>query len=294
MLKKLFGRKEAVPESKELTIEDLIVLERWDEAIGKLHHRVEVNPNDLHAHLRLAEVYVESKQPAKALDEFYFVADSYTEDGFYDKAIALLTKIARLAPADSDFEGRLRRAQQLKELEHRRELALEGLLAAQEEKDPLARLSLLEAQVLWLGIQSSDFVSRLSGDQLRRLFEASVLVEPTRGTLLAERGSKEERLYIFASGEAEALLDLGDGRPIQLHTFAVGDIIGDRSLFEHQPWPATYRMIENGRLFRLDAAGLEKALTGNPDPRALLDALRARRSDHDVAAAVRKLVASPA
>ena len=121
-----------------------------------------------------------------------------------------------------------------------------------------------------------------------------MLSEPARGTILAERGSKIEQLFIFAGGEAEALVDLGDGRPMQLHTYAVGDIIGDRSLFEHQPWPATYRVTEEGRLFRLDPAGLQRALLGNPDPRALIDALRARRSDHDVAAAVRKLVASPA
>ena len=71
-------------------------------------------------------------------------------------------------------------------------------------------------------------------------------------------------------------------------------IVGDRSLLEHQPWPATYRVTSPARIFRLDAAGLAKALQGNPDPRLFLDALRSRRHDHDVAAAVRKLVASPA
>src|SRR5262245_32145995 len=116
MLKKLFGKKDAIPETKELSIEDLIVLERWDEAIQRLHARVESNANDFHAHLRLAEVYVQANQPARALDEYYLVADEYTDDGFYDKAIALLSKIARLAPGDSAFEGRLRRAQQLKDL----------------------------------------------------------------------------------------------------------------------------------------------------------------------------------
>ena len=294
MLKKLFGKKDAIPEGKELTIEDLIVLERWDEAIGKLQNRLEINPNDFHAHLRLAEVYVAAGQPARALDEFYLVADEYTDDGFYDKAIALLTKIARLAPADSAFEGRLRRAQQLKDLEHRRTLAMEGLMAAQEEKDPLARLSMIEAQFLWQGIQSADFVNRLSGDQLRRLFECSVLSEPAAGTILAERGSKVEQLFVLASCEAESLVDLGTGRPVQIQTYGAGDILGDRSLFEHQPFPATYRVISPGQLFRLDSAGLQKALQGNPDPRALIDALRARRTDHDVAAAVRKLLASPA
>ena len=97
-----------------------------------------------------------------------------------------------------------------------------------------------------------------------------------------------------AAGEVEAVLDLGTGRPVMLRSFATGDIFGDRALLEHQPWPATYRVTAPARLFRLDAAGLAEALQGNPDPRQFLDALRSRRHDHDVAAAVRKLVASPA
>ncbi len=294
MFKKLFGKGESVPPTKELTIEDLITLERWDEAVDKLRSRVESNPNDLHAHLKLAEVYVQAGQPAKALDEFFFVADEYSDDGFYDKAIALLAKLGRIAPGDGSVEGRLRRAQQLKDLEHRRTLAIEGLLTAQEEKDPLARLSLIEAQQIWQRVSSTDFVLRLAGDQLRRLFGCSVLTEPAKGTILAERGSKHEEIFIFAHGSAEALLDLGDGRPVHLKTFSTGDILGDRALLEHQSWPATIRTTESCQIFRLDAAGLEKAMLGNSDPRSLLDALRARRNDHDLAASVRKLTGATA
>ncbi len=197
-------------------------------------------------------------------------------------------------PGDAAIEASIRKAQQLKDMEHRSTLALEGLLAAQEERDPLARLSLIEAQRLWQALSSTEVVLKLPGDQLRRLFGCSTLIEPEPGEILVDRGSKVEQLFLFASGEGEALLDQGTGKPVLLRTFATGDVVGDRSLLEHQPWPATYRVTSPARLFRLDAAGLAKALQGNPDPRLFLDALRSRRHDHDVAAAVRKLVASPA
>jgi CRP-like cAMP-binding protein len=294
MIKKLFGKRASAESRKDLTIEDLIVLERWEEAIAKLQSRVETNPKDLHAHLKLAEVFVQAGKPQGALDRYLFVADSYTEDGFYDKAIALLSKIGRLAPGDQSIEGHLRKAQQLKMLEHRRNLALEGLLGAQKERDPLARLSLIDAQKIWEGVSSTDFVLRLSGEQLKRLFACSVLTDVQRGVVVANRGATEEFLFVLLTGECEASVDTGTGRPTLVRTFAAGDIIGERSLLEHHPWPATYRASTALKALRLDAEGLASALEGNPDPRLLLDALRSRRHDHDVAASVRKLVGSSA
>jgi tetratricopeptide (TPR) repeat protein len=295
MIKKLFGRGETEAKKSELTTEDLIVLQRWDEAIAQLQGRLTANPNDLHANLKLAEVYVEAGKPQMALDRFLFVAESYTDDGFYDKAIALLTKVARLAPGEGTIEKQIQKAQQLKTMEHRRTLALEGLRAAQDARRPDARLSLIEMQRLWQALSSTEVVFKLPGEQLRRLFAYSKLVEPDRGRILAETGATDEVLYLIGSGEAEAVYSLpGASEPMLLRTFQCGDVIGDRALFERQPWPATYRVSSPARLFRLDRPGLELALQGNPDPRQFLDALRSRRSDYDVAAAVRKLVGSPA
>jgi tetratricopeptide (TPR) repeat protein len=295
MIKKFFGRGDSEPKKGELTIEDLIVLERWDEAIGQLQARLNVNPEDLHANLKLAEVYVQAGKPQMALDRFLFVAASYTDDGFYDKAIALLSKVARLAPGDSSIEGQIRKAQQLKTMEQRSTLALEGLRAAQESRRPEARLSLIEMQRMWLALSTTEVMVKLPGEQLRRLFAFSKLVEPDRGRVIAETGSTDEVLYLIGAGEAEAVYEPpGGGEPLLLRTFQCGDVIGDRALFERQPWPATYRVTKPARLFRLDRAGLEQALQGNPDPRQFLDALRGRRSDHDVASSVRKLVSSSA
>jgi len=294
MLKKLFGKGRADEKAQDLTTEDLIVLERWDEAIGQLQARLQGNPNDLHANLKLAEVYVQAGKPQMALDRFVFVAESYTDDGFYDKAIALLSKVARLAPGDSSVEGQIRKAQQLKDMEHRRTLALEGLMEAQEQLQEGARMTLVEAQRMWQALSSTEIVLKLPGEQLRRLFAYSKLLEPDPGEILVEKDVNLESLFFVASGEVEAVLDQGDGRPIQVRSFARGDVVGDRALLEHKPWPATYRVTSPARVFELDRPGLEQALQGNPDPRLFLDALRSRRNDHDVAAAVRKLVGSSA
>ncbi|MEO8195762.1 MAG: cyclic nucleotide-binding domain-containing protein [Thermoanaerobaculia bacterium] len=293
MLKKLFGKVAQVPPTHELTIEDLIVLERYDEAIERLEKKTHDNPNDLHSHLRLAEVYSQVGKGARALDEFLYVADMYTDDGFYDKALAQLSKVSRLAPGDDTVRAKMQRIQRLKDLEHSRVLAIEGLVEADQGKDPLARTSPVEVEHLWQGLANTPIVERLSGDQLKRLFSGCELWPAAPGSEIATRGSRDEFLLILITGAAEAVFTTADGQKFQVKGFGPGDILGERSLLEHKPWPATYLVTAPSKFVKVGAAGMERALTGNPDPRALIDALRSQRSDQAIADAVRKLEAAP-
>ncbi len=77
-----------------------------------------------------------------------------------------------------------------------------------------------------------------------------------------------------------------------LRSFEPGDLIGERALLEHQPWPATYRVAESGMVLKLDPSGLESALHGNPDPRSLLNALREQGLDAQVASTVERALGS--
>jgi len=92
------GKKQEEPQ--DYTIDDLFVLERYEEAETRLRARLKDNPTDLHSHLKLAEVYTELRQFEKAVDEYVFVAEEYAQDGFHDKGIALLSKAMKLAPLD--------------------------------------------------------------------------------------------------------------------------------------------------------------------------------------------------
>lgn len=295
MLRKLFGKGNTTPVGRDLTVEDLIVLERYEEAIDRLEQRCKEVPTDLHAHLRLAEVLAQVGKGAKALDQFLFVADSYTDDGFYDKALALLGKITRLAPGDETIRHKMARIQRLKSLEHSRVLAIEGLVEAQKERDPLSRTSPVEVERIWQGLATTPIVERLSGEQLKRLFAGCELWTVEKGFVVAATGSQEEFLAILVSGMIEAVAHSETGQAFQLRVFQTGDIFGERAILEHKPWPATYRALDAARMVRVTKAGLEQAMLGNPDPRSLLEALRSQHFDREIAAAVQKIAgATPA
>lgn len=286
--KRLFGDSTRAGVTAEHTIEDLIVLERYDEAAERLKARLKGNMGDLHARLKLAEVYTSSKQFDKAVDEYTYVAGEYAADGFFDKALALLARATRLRPLDDTLRRKLESYERGKRLEHSRVAALEGLRSG-TQSDTQRQRSAVELQQIWQNLASSSLVLRLPSDQVKRLFSVMEMVRVERGAVLAERGSGLAQMALIGRGTVEALVPKRGGGETVLRTFSNGDLIGEGALLEHRPWPATYRAVEPTMLLTLARDGLEQALMGNPDPRGFLEALREQHNDRAVAAAVHQL-----
>jgi tetratricopeptide (TPR) repeat protein len=278
------GAKQA---PQEYTIDDLVVLERYDEASERLRAKLKLNPEDLHSHLKLAEVYTQLRQHEKAVDEFSFVAEEYASDGFYDKGIALLSKAVKLSPLDSTaLRLKIDKLQREKSMEQVRALALEGLRAAGGQK---AGTSALQLGRLWHNLVGSTLVQHLSGEQLKRLFSTMELIDLPEGTVVAKQGSPEAFLLLLVRGLVEVAVEANNGKPTVLRSFTSGDLIGEAALLERGTWPADYRVSEAVTALRLTREGLEKCLVGNTDPRAFLDTLREQHNDRDVAASLRRL-----
>lgn len=286
-LKRFFGSGD--PKEDELQIDDLIVLERYDEAEARLKEKLELNRKDLHAHIKLAEVFMRRRELAKAIDEYVFVADEYAADGFYDKGIALLSKVSKLVPGDDTLLLKIENLNEHKRLEHNRALAIEGLTSAQSETDTKTGNVALEIQRLWDKLSKSPVVRRLDGEQLRRTFGAMKLSRYAAGEMLASYGEKRPVLFLLGQGDVEASVPGTNGRAIIVRTFGAGDIVGERALLEQDPWPANYTSKGSVIALILDRPGFESALVGNPDPRGLVEALRGQQLDREVAAAVERL-----
>ena len=286
----MFGRKKRPVDidDRELTIEDLITLERYDEAYDKLKVRLKMYPKDLHAHLRLAEVHLALKNVQKALDEYVYVADSQADDGFFDKAIAILGKAVRLAPGDEMLPKRIEKYRHLKRLEKRRQLAVEGLLANKTTQAQTAGNRKLEVELLWNKIAKSHLVGRLSAVNLKKLFSVMQMIRVKADKVLAEAGSTLPIMYLVVDGVVEAAAVV-NGRPTNIRSFSTGDLIGESVLLERKSWPATYTVSEAATLFKLDREGLEEVMVGNEDPVAFLSVMRQQQNDRDVSANIQKL-----
>lgn len=283
MLGKLLKKKKGATDGDEVSVEDLITLERFDEAARRLKARLKTHPKDLHSHLKLAEVYVELKQAAAALDEFVFVADSQADDGFFDKAIAIISKAAKIAPGDDTVPRRLERYRKMKALESRRRLAIEGLLSNQTTQVSSAANAALEMELLWNKIAKSHLVEALSAEHLKKLFSVMAMVKFKAGDRLGEEGQREPKLlYLIVDGTVEAKANVG-GRLTDIRSFTTGDLVGEAAMLEKKSWPADYVVADRCTAFTLDRAGFEATMVGHEDPRAYISVLRQQQNDRDVA-----------
>lgn len=276
------GKKQQEPQ--EYTIDDLVVLERYDEAEERLRARLKDNPDDLHSHLKLAEVYTHLRKFDKAVIEYVFVAEEYAQDGFHDKGIALLAKATKLAPLDPTLRQKTEKLQRGKSSEQVRTLALEGLREAGGAKAGTA----LELTRLWHHLAASSVVRDLSGESLKRLLSAMELLRLESEAVIAREGSEEAFLLLIVQGVVEATIESG-GRAGTVRSFGSGDLLGEAVLFERGKWPARYRTAEPVIALKLTREGLEKCLLGNADPRGFLETLRGQHNDRDVAATVQRL-----
>jgi tetratricopeptide (TPR) repeat protein len=276
------GKKQQEPQ--EYTIDDLVVLERYDEAEERLRARLKDNPDDLHSHLKLAEVYTHLRKFDKAVIEYVFVAEEYAQDGFHDKGIALLAKATKLAPLDPTLRQKTEKLQRGKSSEQVRTLALEGLREAGGAKAGTA----LELTRLWHHLAASSVVRDLPGESLKRLLSAMELLRLESEAVIAREGSEEAFLLLIVQGVVEATIESG-GHAGTVRSFGSGDLLGEAVLFERGKWPARYRTAEPVIALKLTREGLEKCLLGNADPRGFLETLRGQHNDRDVAAIVQRL-----
>jgi tetratricopeptide (TPR) repeat protein len=274
------------PGEHHYTIDDLVVLERYEEASERLREKLKTNPQDLHSHLKLAEVYTQLLQVGNAVFEYIFVADEYAQDGFYDKGIALLSRAIKLAPNDDSLRARADQMQREKSMEQVRAMAIEGLRQAGGEQ---AGTSALELQRLWHNLAGSSLVERLPPEQLKRLFSLMELVHLREEAVIAADGQQGGHLMLVVRGVIAATLADAQGIQVTLRTFTGGDVIGEAALLERGAWPARYHVAEPSTVLRLNREGLEKALIGNPDPRGFLEVLREQHNDRDVAANARRV-----
>jgi tetratricopeptide (TPR) repeat protein len=272
----------------EMAIEDLITLERYEEAEGRLKVLLKSEPDNLHAHLKLADVLTELGRREAAADEYLYVADEYARDGFYDKGTALLTRALKLTPGEERLRLKLYALDKARGLEHKRHAAIEGLRQSRHAGGGSGTKVLL-LQRNWLALATSPLLQRLSVEQMRRYFAAVELVKLEAGTMLAERGSDHAALYLLASGRLESTLLRAGGQRTPLREFGAGQLVGEAATLERSTWPADYKVAEDALALKLDHAGIEHCLAGNADPRGFLESLRTDANDRRIAEIVAKL-----
>ncbi len=95
--------KEKVLEHAKQLIEE----GKLDRAITEYRKLLDIDPKDMRIRIRVAELLARQKKVSDAVKVYKEVADSYTGDGFYLKAVTVYKNVLRLNPALIDINYRL-------------------------------------------------------------------------------------------------------------------------------------------------------------------------------------------
>ena len=268
---------------KGLSVDDLITLERYDEALALLKKKVAKNKGDYRSRILLADLYLKTKKSGEAIEEYVAVADRYASEGFFDKGYALIAKLSRMLPHEDKLKAKMTALQRAKRLEHRRQVVVASLAG---------KLWAVEVGQHWNELIRGPLIEVLSLDQLKKLFPLLEFVRLEEGKTLVERGETKNMAFLILSGELAAQVQLAAGNTTDLRSFRGGDLVGDSALFQRAPWPATFRAKSACKLLGLTRAALQQVMIGEDDPKGFLDMIRIQGNDQELVESVRHLKAT--
>src|SRR5438270_4152402 len=87
--------------------EKLVAKGKIDSAIKEYERLLDENPNDVNTLNRIGDLWVRINRNDEAVKVFVRIADHYSKDGFFLKAIAIYKKINKLDPSKLDIYAKL-------------------------------------------------------------------------------------------------------------------------------------------------------------------------------------------
>lgn len=269
-------------------MDDLILMGRIDEAERLLQARLRKR-DDGALRLKLAEVLGRQERVDDALHAYVQAAEAFQRQGFLAKARAALLRAQRLSPTNEGVATRLRRLSETRNLEQLRRRAVDMLIAANRSETGALATAAIELEQTWDRLADTEFIRATPQEQTLILLSNMQLVRFGSGELVCRRGDRRPELFLVASGEIEASTRLEE--TVTLRSFGAGEVLGEEALLKSAPWPADLRATGPSSALRLRRQAFERCLQGNPDPQALIGALRAQGHDARLRGHVHQLVA---
>ena len=272
-------------------IEDLdhyLARKEYDKALRAVTNELEKRPEQFNLLLRQAEILGLAGNRESAIRLYRQLAERYTRDGFYAKAIALYKKILRLEPDAEDIHDELTR---LIEEDKRTRLPLEQRLgtlrspsgASQSETtDPVRDQQLKE-------LQASALFAAFEKDTLRDLLTSTNLRSYRENDTIVTEGEPGSSLFLIVSGTVQvSTRDEVSGEPIHLATLGPGDFFGEVSLLTGKPRTATITADSQVITIELDRKSVDRIAIRHPEVRTILEEFYNRRAEEAVEAIIHR------
>ncbi|HEX2833751.1 MAG TPA: tetratricopeptide repeat protein [Thermoanaerobaculia bacterium] len=263
--------------------EKLVAKGKIEPAIKEYERLLEDNPNDVNTLNRIGDLWVRINRNDEAVKVFSKIAEHYSKDGFFLKAIAIYKKINKLDPSKLDIYARLA------DLYAKQGLAMEAKSQYQvladfylkhgEPGNALGiykKISELDPNSINVHVKLADLYSQNNQT-------AEALKEYDRvGRMLLKRGMLDEAVQVFRKAlkidpKNTDLVDSLVTALLEAKDFANAQQIVEAALEQNANHPRLLAMLGKIQLGKGDANGarttLERALASDPNENSVRDAL---------------------
>lgn len=236
-------------------IDDLIAKKKYDEAIELLEERLQQDPTDIWTRLQFGNALVSKGQKDRAAKVFIGLIDQLASDGKLPKAIAVLKKLKRMEPRQSDAEERL--------------------LESWHEEGPAGLTRVLSFKT---SAERSPLFSDFSREELLEVVRGLELRSYDGGAILVTEGEPGNSLFILTHGTVRAFVKTQTGRNVEVRQMEEGEFFGEVSLLSGGPRSATVTAASPCELLELDRETLADIESRHPRVRTVVEEFYARRA----------------
>jgi len=272
-------------------IEDLdhyLARKEYDKALEAVTNELQKRPAQFNLLLRQAEILGLAGDRERAIKLYRDLAEHYTKDGFYAKAIALYKKILRLEPDAEDIHEELTR---LIEEDKRTRLPLEQRLKAARPAAPATESTddSDERQQQLKELQASALFAAFEKETLHELLTSTTLRSYNEGDIIVTEGAPGSSLFLVVSGTVQVFTrDEATREEIHLAQLGAGDFFGEVSLLTGKPRTATIKADSPVIAIELTRESVDRIATHHPEVRTILEEFYRRRAEEAVEAIIHR------
>ena len=271
-------------------VNQLIARGQYSRAIRELEKQLRKNPKSAHLRKLLAGVLERDGQKRRAVEVLEDLVQEYSSEGFVTKAIAVLKKIQRIDPEQSDAEVMLETLVKMRgkdkppRIDVRTPTPPQRPIAPGSDIDEVMVTSVLMPSEFWFeeaaerraDFKWSPLFDDLSKEELAAVVGGLRLLIKKPGAIIYTEGEPGDSLFVLSTGRARVYRRNRAGHNEQQAVLFEGEIFGTPSVVEGTPRERTITAVTQCELLELDRTTFESLVAAYPRMRQLILELHQR------------------
>jgi tetratricopeptide (TPR) repeat protein len=281
-------------------VNQLIARGQYGKAARILEQELARDPSSVHLRQRLADVLERDGQKRRAIEILEGLVQEYSQEGFLTKAIAVVKKVQRIDPDQSEAHDMLDTLMRMKfqnaaastppaiPAPAPKPAAAPALPkpAIVDDDHAVLKTSALLLSEIWFDAaadQRKDFdwsplFRDFSKSELAALVGGLRLLVKQPGSIVFTEGEPGDSLFVLANGRARVYRRDASGHNDQVEVIQEGEIFGVPSVLAGAPRTATVTAIEECELLELEKNVFENITETFPRIRELVEELQESRT----------------